>query len=69
MDSHHAVVQLPAVAIVLSPHADRVVAALADPRFINAADGFRARMIARHNLLTTIAQSFLIPLDRFEKTL
>jgi hypothetical protein len=69
MDSHHAVVQLPAVAIVLSTHADRVVAALADPRFIDAADGFRVGMIACHNLLTTISQSLFIPLDRFEKTL
>jgi hypothetical protein len=69
MDSHHAVVQLPAVAVVLSSHANRIVAALADTRFIHAADGFRVSMIPSHNLLATISQLFFIPLDRFEKTL
>jgi hypothetical protein len=69
MDTHHAVVQLPSVAVVLSSHANRVVAALADPRFIHAADGFWISMIASHNLLATISQLFFIPLDRFEKTL
>ena len=69
MDSHHAVVHLSFVAVVLSSDSHGVLAALTHPGFIHGADGFRVGLVAGHDLLATISQSFFIPLDRFEKTL
>ena len=69
MDSDHTVVDLAAVAVVLSRDGHRVVAALADPRLVHRADGLRMSMVRNHDLLAAVAELFFIPLDRFEKTL
>jgi hypothetical protein len=69
MNAHDAVVQLAAVAVVLSPHAHRLGAALGRARLVHDADGFGMGVLSGDDLLTAVAQLFLIPLDRFEKTL
>jgi len=69
MHSHHAVVHLPPVAVPLPRDAHRVVAALGDPGLVHHADRLRVSMILGHDLLATVVEFFLIPLDGFEKTL
>jgi hypothetical protein len=69
MDPHHAVVDLAAVAIVLPSHPNRVVAAFANSRFVDVANGLGMSMIMGHDLLTAISHAFVVPLDRFDKTL
>lgn len=69
MHSHHAVVDLAAVAVVLPPRADRVGAALADAGLVNAPNGFRMRVVASHDLLAAVSQFLFMPLDRFQKAL
>jgi hypothetical protein len=69
MNSHDAVVQLAAVAVVLSPNSHGLYAALGRARLVHDADGFGVRVVSGDDSLTAVAQLFLIPLDRFEKTL
>jgi hypothetical protein len=69
MHSHDAVVHLAPVAIPLPPHADRLLAALGDPRLVHQADRLGVSVLGGHDLLASIPQFFFIPLDRFEKTL
>jgi hypothetical protein len=69
VDSHHAVVDLSAIAVVLPPNTDRVVAALADARLIQTADRLGVGMIASDDLLAAIAQALFVPLDRFQEPL
>jgi hypothetical protein len=69
MNSHDAVVHLAAVAVVLSPNSHRLGAALGRARLVHDADGLGMSMVSGDDLLTAVAQLFLIPLDRFEKTL
>jgi hypothetical protein len=63
MHTHHAVLDLAATAQPLPRGADRLLAALGRPRFINAADRVRVAMFAGHQLLTLVAHRLLIPLD------
>jgi hypothetical protein len=67
--AHHAVVDLAPVAVPLPPHPHRVAATLGDSRFVDHADRLRVRVIAGHDLLATVVQSLLVPLDRFQETL
>ena len=69
MHSHHAVIHLPPTAIPLPPDAHRVVATLGGPGLVHHADRLRVSMILGHDLLATVVEFLLIPLDRFEKTL
>jgi len=69
MDAYDTVVQLAAVPVVLAPYSHRVRAALGRARLIHNPDGFRVRMVLGHDLLATITQLVLIPLDRFEEAL
>jgi hypothetical protein len=69
MHADHAVVDLPAVAVPLASRAHRLLATLRRARLVDATDGLRMRVTPDHNLLASISQLFLIPPDRFEKTL
>jgi hypothetical protein len=69
VDSDHAIVHFALVAEPLSPNRRRMRAALGRARFINGADRLGMGMVFGHDLLTTVTQLFLIPLDEFEKTL
>jgi hypothetical protein len=69
MHSHDAVVHLSPVPIPLSPHSDRLRAALGHSRLIHDTDGLGVSVVFGHNLLAPIPQLLFIPLDRFEKPL
>lgn len=69
MNAHNTVVHLPTVAIVLTTGAHRFLAALGRAGLIHATDRLGVRMVLDHDLLASISQLFLIPLDRFEKAL
>ena len=69
MHSHHAVVDLAAVAVVLPPHADGFVPALRDAGLVHAPNGVGMRVLASHDLLAAIPQLLFIPLDRFQEAL
>jgi len=69
MDPHHAVVDLPPVAVPLPSHAHGVAAALGNPGLVHHADRLGVSMVGGHELLATVAELLFIPLDRFEKTL
>jgi len=69
MNAHHAVVDLAAVAVVLSAHAHRMSAALGRARLVDAADRCGMGVLPGDDLLAAVAEFFFIPLDRFEKAL
>jgi hypothetical protein len=69
MHSHHAVIDLAAVAVVLPTCADGLAAAFGGAGFVHAADSLGMRMVASHDLLTAVSQFFFIPADRFQKAL
>jgi len=63
MHSHHAVVDLPSVAVVLPTDAHSFFAAFGRPRLVDAPDRQRVCMLGGHDLLAAISQLFFIPLD------
>jgi len=63
MHTHDAVIDLAATAQPLPRGADGLAAALGRSRFIDAADCFRVAVVARHQLLTLVANGLLVPLD------
>jgi hypothetical protein len=69
MNSHDAVIHLSSVTIPLPSNTNRCFPTLGHSRLIHDADGLRVSVVFRHDLLATIPQLFLIPLDRFEKPL
>lgn len=69
MHSHHTVVDLALVAVVLPRDGDGFFAALADAGLVHATDGLAMRVILSHDLLAAVSQFLFIPLDRFEKAL
>ena len=69
MDTHHAVVNLPPITVVLPADAHGFFTALGCARLVHAADRLGVRMVVGHNLLASISEFFFIPLDRFEKPL
>jgi len=69
MNPHHAVVDFPAVAVPLARDAHGLFAAFRRARLIDAADGFRMRVIPGHDRLASVTQLLLVPPDRFEETL
>jgi hypothetical protein len=69
MHSHGAVIHFAQPATPLSLGSDRVRPTFAHRRLVDHSHRVRVRMLRSHDLLTAIAQSFLIPLDGFEKTL
>ena len=69
VNSHHAIVDFAAIAVILPADAHRVVAALGRARLVHTADGFRVRMIVDDDLLAAIAEFLFIPLDGFEESL
>jgi len=69
MHSHHAVVDLPPIAVVLPTDAHRLFAALGRSRLIHAADRLGRRMVPGDDLLAPVSEFLFIPLDRFEKPL
>ncbi|MCZ6655342.1 MAG: hypothetical protein O7D91_20230 [Planctomycetota bacterium] len=69
MNCHNTVVDLPTVPIPLPTNSHRMLAALGRARLVHATDSLGVRMVLSHDLLASISQLFLIPLDRFEKAL
>ena len=69
MDSHHTVVDLSPVAVVLTSGAHRLDAALGGAGLIHATNGLGVGMVLGDNLLTAISELLFIPFDRFEKAL
>lgn len=69
MNPHHAVVDLPPIAVVLPTDAHGLFAALGRARFIHAANRVGVRMVGGDDLLAPVSKFFFIPLDRFEKAL
>jgi len=69
MHSHHTVVDLASVAVVLPRGPDGFLAALGDAGLVHAPDGFARGVLLSHDLLAAVAQFLFIPLDRFKKTL
>jgi len=64
-----AVLDLAAVAVVLSLDACRVPSAFDSPGFVDAADGLRIGLLGGDKFLAAVAQTFFVPLDRFEESL
>jgi hypothetical protein len=69
MHPHNTVFNLAAIAIILPRCARRAVPTLHRSRFVNQTDRLGVGMVSRHDLLATIPQLGLIPLDRFQKSL
>jgi len=69
MHSHYAVVHLAPIAIPLPPDAHRIVPAFGDGGLIHHADRVGVSMVFGHDLLATVVEFLLIPLDAFEETL
>jgi hypothetical protein len=69
MHSDDTVIHFALVAIPLSSHAHRVLAALANPRLVHHPDRVGMSVVLGDDLLASIPERFFIPLDRFEKTL
>jgi len=63
MHTDDAVIYFAATAQPLSRGADRLVAALGRSRFIDAADCLGVAMVAREQLLASVANTGAIPLD------
>jgi hypothetical protein len=63
MYPYHAVIDLAAVAVVLSTRAHSFAAALRDAGLVDAPDGLGMRVFAGHDLLTAVSQFLFIPLD------
>jgi len=69
MNPDHTVVHLATVAAPLPVHPDRLAPALGHARLVHYPDRLGMGMLGGHDLLTTVAELRLVPLDRFEKTL
>ena len=69
MDPHNTVVNLPTVTVPLPADSHRFLATFGGARFIYATDCLRMGMVLGHDLLASISQLLLIPLDGFEKAL
>lgn len=69
MYTHHTVVDLASVTVVLPRGGDGFLAALADAGLIHAPDGLAMRVVSNHDLLAAVPQFLFIPLNRFEKAL
>jgi hypothetical protein len=69
MDRDHTVLHLATVTAPLPVHSDRLAAALAHTRLVDHPNRLRMGMLGGHDLLATVAELGLVPLDRFEKTL
>ena len=67
--SHHAIIDLAAIAIVLPTCAHRFASTLADAGLVHAPEGFGMRVLASHDLLAAVSQFLFIPLDRFQEAL
>jgi hypothetical protein len=69
MYSHHTVIDLAAIAVVLPTRAHGFAATLAGAGLVHAADGLGMRVLARHDLLAAVTQFLFLPLDRFQEPL
>ncbi len=69
MNSHNTVVNLPTVTVPLPTDTHRLLAALGRARFVQATDCLGVTMVLGHDLLASISQLLLVPLDGFEKPL
>jgi hypothetical protein len=68
-DDVDAVLDLAAVAIVLTLHAGRVPTAFGRSRLIDHPQCLGVRMLGGHQLLAPVAEPLFVPADRFEKSL
>ena len=68
-DGVDAVLDLAAVAVVLTFYAHRVPAAFGGARLIDHAQRLRVCMLGSHQLLAAVAEELFVPADRFEKAL
>ena len=69
MNSHHTVLDLASIAIVLPGHPNGLLAALRRARLVHATDGFGMSVVVGNDLLALVTQPFFIPLNRFKKPL
>ena len=69
MNSHHTIVDLATVAVVLPTDAHSMLATLGRARLVHATDRLGMGMILDNDLLAAISECFFIPLDRFEESL
>lgn len=69
MHTHGAVLDLAAIAVVLSLDSHRMVAALGRTGLINGTNRIGMSMLFGDNSLTSIAKFFFIPPNRFKKPL
>ena len=68
-DGVDAVLDLAAVAVVLTLHAGRVPAAFGRSRLIDHPQRLGVRVLDGHQLLAAVAETLLVPPDGFEKSL
>lgn len=68
-DAVDAVLDLAAVAVVLTLHAGRVPPAFGRSRLIDHAQRLGVCVLGGHQLLAAVAESLFVPPDRFEKAL
>lgn len=64
-----AILDLAAVAVVLTLHAGRVPTAFGRSRLVDHAQRLGIRMLSGHQLLAAVAEPLLVPADGFEKAL
>ena len=69
MNADNTVVHLPTAAIPLPAGTHRLLAALGRARLVHATDRLWVGMLPSDDLLATISEVLIIPLDRFEKAL
>jgi hypothetical protein len=69
MNAHHTVVDLPAIAVVLTTDTDRLVATLGGAGFVQTTNRLTMGMVLGDHLLATVSKLLFIPLNRFQKAL
>jgi hypothetical protein len=69
MDAHRAVLHLAAISVVLPGGPHGLLAALDHAGLIDASNRLRMRVVPGHDLLASITQFLVIPLNGFEEPL
>jgi hypothetical protein len=69
MHRHHAILHLASVPVVLPRGPHGLLAALGGAGLVHATDRFGISVLLGHDLLATVSQLLVTPLDRFQKPL
>ena len=69
MNTHHTVVDLPSIAVVLATGTDLLLAALSGAGLVQTTNRFAVSMVLGDDLLAAVSELLFIPLDRFEEAL